>query len=275
MNCSDVQALIGPMVDGVVEPGEKKAFHGHLSECDICKRSFELEVVAKSLVQTSVPHVPTPMDVRRSVLATLHIEAERSSRSWVSRVFGSVPAPAYALAAAAVLVLYLFMPGEETSLDEMIRHAGERDVMTQAASNFSLIQSGEIKPSLTSCSPENVYAYLEAQQLPFTGRVRPLERCDGYSVFVNEYEGVKVAHVVYTIGDDLLYVYQVNINESLTDTGHLTMPLAAKNAIRTTGWYSDPDHPECNTVVWEEDGTLCAATSTMDKTRMLALLATR
>ena len=263
------------MIDGVVSAAEKKAFRAHIAGCESCKRSYELEVVAKSLVQTSLPRIATPMHVRRAVLTTLHDEAERASRSWVSRMFGLVPAPAYAVIGAAALLVYLFFPSRETTLDDMIRHVGERDVMEQAAANFARIRDGNFEPSMTTCSPENIYAYLHAQGLPFDALIRPLERCDGYSALVNEYDGVKLAHVVYTIGDDMLYVYQVNKNESLSDTGHLSMPLAAKQALTTTGWYTDPQHPDCNVVLWEEGGTVCAATSTMDRTKMLALLTTQ
>lgn len=275
MNCSDVQALLGQMIDGVVSSAEKRAFRAHIAGCDRCKRTYELEVVAKSLVQTTLPRVSTPIEVRRTVMSALHAEAERTSRPFILRFFGALPAPAYVVAAAAILLAYLFVPPQKTSLDDMIRHAGERDVMQQAASNFSLIREGKIAPAMTTCSPENVYAYLHAQGLPFEALVRPLERCDGYSAIVNEFDGVRLAHVVYTIGDDILYVYQVQKDESMSDTGHLTMPVAAKEALATTGWYTDPEHPDCNVVVWEENGTVCAATSTMNKTKLLALLATR
>jgi len=263
------------MIDGIVPDDDKKAFHAHIASCDMCKRSYELEVVAKSLVQQNLPRVSTPMHVRRAVLGSLYEEAERASRPFLSRLFALVPTPAYAVAAAAILIVYLFFPSQQTSLDDMIRHAGERDVMEQAASNFALIRDGKIQPSMTTCSPENIYAYLHAQELPFEAVVRPLDRCDGYSAIVNEYDGVKLAHVVYSIGDDMLYVYQVKGNESLTDTGHLTMPPAAREALMATGWYTDPQHPDCSVVLWEENGTVCAATSTMSKTKMLALLATR
>jgi hypothetical protein len=92
---------------------------------------------------------------------------------------------------------------------------------------------------------------------------------------VNEVDGVKLAHVVYTIGDDVLYIYQVKRDEAFGDGGHLTLPAAGREAMLQTGWYTDPDHKDCNVVVWEEAGTICAATSTMNKTKMLALLATR
>ena len=275
VKCSNVDALLGQVIDGIVPEADKKAFHTHIASCDRCKRSYELEVVAKSLVQQNLPRVSTPMHVRRAVLSSLYGEAERASRPFLSRIFGLVPTPAYAVVAAAALIVYLFFPSQQTSLDDMIRHAGERDVMEQAASNFALIRDGKMKPPITTCSPENMYAYLEAQELPFEAVVRPLERCDGYSAVVNEYDGVKLAHVVYSIGDDMLYVYQVRGIESLNDGGHLTMPAAAKEALTTTGWYTDPQHPDCNVVLWEENGTVCAATSTMSKTGMLALLATR
>ena len=275
MNCSEAQDLFGQIVDGSVAQKIKRAFASHIASCARCKRSYELEVVAKTLIHSTIARVPAPIDARDAVRASLNREAIRGSRPWPLQFFGRVPASAYAIMAAGALFIYLFLPPPQTGFDETIRHAEEGDVMQQATVTFSLLREGKLKPAMTTCSPENMYAYLRAQGLPFEVFVRPLEHCDGYSAMVSDYDGVKLAHVVYTIGDDMLYVYQVHRDETLTDIGHLTIPLAAKEAIIATGWYTDPEHPDCNVVVWEEAGTLCAATSTMSKSKMMTLLASR
>jgi hypothetical protein len=52
----------------------------------------------------------------------------------------------------------------------------------------------------------------------------------------------------------------------------LIMPPAARTALRKTGWYTDPHHPDCNVILWISDQTLCAAVSSLKKDQMLALL---
>jgi hypothetical protein len=101
--------------------------------------------------------------------------------------------------------------------------------------------------------------------------VKNIESCDWYGASSSDYNGVKLAHVVYKIGDELMYVYQVS-EQDVEKGSLLQLPLAARTALAETNWYTDPDHPECNVVLWRDNGTLCAAVSTMKKDRILALL---
>jgi hypothetical protein len=252
------------------------AFFGHLEVCPLCRREYYLEEAARSVVRRTVSRIAVPVAVRRSIIESVRAEArsETTGRAgfWTS-VFGRVPAPAIGIGFALLLIAFLLIPSGPN--DDLIRHAAANDVINQAASNFILIRDGKVKPGLTTCSPEQVHAYLNAHHVPFQVSVRPMEECDGYSAIVNEYDGVCLAHIVYKLGDEMLYVYQVSKEEAFGTRAHLTVPRAARDAIEQTGWYTDPQHPDCNVVVWEEGGTLCAAASTMKKERMLTMLANR
>lgn len=277
MTCTEAQELAGPALDGQISDADRSAFRNHLHTCALCRRAFELESAMRSFLRDSVSPVETPEAVRRSVVDAVRAEAradrQTHRRDLWSAIFGRVPAPAVGFGLAAILIAFLLFPIGPN--DDLIRHAAANDIITQTAENFQLIRDGKVKPAVTSCSPEQVGAYLEAQHMPFIVNLRPIERCDGYSAIVNDFDGVKLAHVVYKLGDDLLYVYQVRKEEVLAEQGHLTMPPAAREAIERTGWYTDPQHPECNVVLWEDNGTLCAAASTMQKEKMMAVLASR
>lgn len=275
MTCAEVQDLIGPMLDGSVAAQTKSIFFDHIGSCGRCGRAYDLEYLAKILVQSNAPRVETPAGVRASILRALTAERLQAgvgvrARGWFTRV----PAPAYAAVLGAILLAYLVFPLPPSS-EDLLRHVGERDIMTQATSNLSLFQNGKLIPSMTSCSPESVYGYLLSQRVPFKVNVRPIEQCDAYSAIVNEYNGVKLAHVVYKLNKDLLYVYQVNKDETVGDDAHLSMPGAARLSLKNTGWYIDEQHPDFNVVLWEENGTICAAASTLSKDRMMAVLAVR
>ena len=276
VTCAEAQELAGPALDGGITDADRTAFFGHLMACFACRRAYELEDAARSIIRHAVPTVAVPDPVRRSIIEAVRTEATSEGperRDIWSVIFGRIPAPIVGLGFAAVLIALLLIPTGPN--DDLIRHAAANDVINQAASNFQLIRDGKIKPAMTSCSPEQVSAYLDAQHIPFQVSIRPMEHCEGYSAIVNEYDGVALAHVVYKIGGDLLYVYQVKTEEALGAQAHLTMSQAAREAIERTGWYTDPQHPDCNVVLWEENGTLCAAASTMKKDHMMAVLATR
>lgn len=276
MTCVEAQELAGFVLDGGIADADRTAFFEHLKACHACCRAYELEEACRSVIRRTVPHLTVPDSVRRSIIEAVRVEAtaEAQERQHIwSVIFGRIPAPIIGLGLSAVLIALLLIPTGPN--DDLIRHAAVNDVINQATANFQLIRDGKVKPAMTSCSPEQVSAYLDAQHVPFQVNIRPMEQCEGYGAIVNEYDGVALAHIVYRIGDDLLYVYQVKTDEALGAQAHLTMPEAAREAIERTGWYSDPQHPDCNVVLWEENGTLCAAASTMKKDRMMAVLAIR
>jgi hypothetical protein len=276
VTCTEAQELAGFALDGGIANADRTAFFEHLKTCIACRRAFELEDAARSVIRHAVSRVTVPDSVRRSIIEAVRAEAVTEAperRDLWSVIFGRVPAPVVGLGFAAILIALLLIPVGPN--DGFIRHAAANDIINHAASNFQLIREGKLTPGMTSCSPEQVSAYLDAQHVPFQVSLRPMEHCEGYSAIVNEYNGVALAHVMYKIGDDLLYVYQVRSDEALGAQAHLTMPEAARVAIEKTGWYTDPQHPDCNVVLWEEQGTLCAAASTMKKERMMAVLASR
>lgn len=276
MTCVEAQELAGFALDGGITDANRAAFFEHLKVCFACRRAYELEDASRSVIRRTVPRVAVPDSVRRSIIEAVRVEATAEAqerRSIWSVIFGRIPAPIIGLGIAAVLIALLLIPTGPN--DDLIRHAAANDVINQAALNFQLIRDGKVMPAMTSCLPEQVSAYLDAQHMPFQVNIRPMEQCEGYGAIANEYDGVALAHIVYKIGDDLLYVFQVKADEALGAQAHLTLPQAAREAIERKGWYSDPQHPDCNVVLWEENGTLCAAASTMKKDRMMAVLAIR
>jgi len=276
VTCPEAQELAGSALDGTLTESVRAAFFGHLNACHPCRREYRLEAAARSVIREHVPRVTMPDAVRRSIIAAVRTESENSAKGqtgfWAA-LFGRIPAPVYGIAFALILIAFLLIPTGPS--DDLIRHAAANDVINQATANFALFRDGKVKTALTSCSPEQIHAYMNAQHVPFLVDIRPMEECDGYSAIVNECEGVAVAHVVYKIGNELLYVYQVKTEEAIGLQAHFTLPQAARESIEETGWYTDPQHPDCNVVMWEEGGTLCAAASTMKKERMLAVLASR
>jgi hypothetical protein len=80
--------------------------------------------------------------------------------------------------------------------------------------------------------------------------------------------------VIYKIGKELLYVFEVSDDDALYGT-QISLPPTAKRALAQSGWYTDPDHPDCNVVLWRTDEAVCVAVSTMRKGQLLSLLTTR
>lgn len=272
MTCQEVHNLLGLAIDGGLPNGPAAEFHDHLTLCGPCRTALELESIAKRIVRQKIKRVPTPPQVFEAVVRTLGVEQEDSTEAggilgWFVRDRYVVPIMVAGL--ATIVMIALLIPAKPADL--LTQHNAPNDVINQSIINFALVRSGDLKPTMVSCYPEGVVAFFERNGVRFTVKVKTLENCEWYGASSSDYNGVKLAHVVYKIGNDWMYVYQVGEND-VKDGAALHLPAAAQKSLAANNWYTDPDHPDCNVVVWRDHGTLCSAVSTMKKDRLLALL---
>lgn len=277
MRCSDVQVYLGDAIDRFLPEDVERAFHAHLAVCTACRNAFELEKLSKQIIRERVRRRATPPQVYTAVLSLLrreYVQPDGSGEIWFKRFFtprSLVPALGGGL---ALVVFLLFFSTPRAGIDRMTVHTAANDVINRSYKNFLSIRDGELKPSLVSCFPESVLAYFEQQSPRFAVKLLNVPNSDWYGAIADEYGGVKLAHVVYKLGDEIVYVFQANQSEVLNSSS-FSLPPAALSALKQSGWYTDPGHPDCNVVVWIVDETLCTAVSTMNKDRLLAMLTTR
>lgn len=274
LTCEQIVELIGYALDGELPKEHEAEFRRHVTLCPPCRNTYELEALAKNIVRSKIKRVPTPPHVYETVLRTLRVEQEVAPSSaasgwWRRLLRRRFLLPALATGVAVVTLLLILTPTYRT--DQATRHTAANDIINQSIVNFALVRSGELKPSMISCYPEGVIGFFERNGLRFAVNVKNIESCEWYGASSSEYNGVKLAHVVYKLGDEIMYVFQVSEND-VRQGSLLQIPAAAQKALAETNWYTDPEHPDCNVVLWRDKGTLCAAVSTMKKDRLLALL---
>ena len=175
-----------------------------------------------------------------------------------------------ALAVSLAFVFTVVFWGTPNTTMESDAHTTPNDVIFQSLQNFAQIQKGAIKPTLVASKAEDIHQYLDNNGFGFAV-VHPMDCCTSYGAMTSQYDGIKLAAVVYRMNDDVMYVYQVR-KKNVFEGSTLVIPPAARTALEKTGWYTDPHHPNCNVILWIADETLCAAVSSMKKDEMLALL---
>ena len=276
MNCTEVQEQFGNAVDGTLPSNVRDELFKHFSLCHACRKDFELESIAKQIVRKSVRHVDTPGDVRNVVMSSLRKEyaEEAAGTTLFERLFtGRRLFPSLVTALVVVALIYYFVP-PQPSPSHMAVHTASNDIIFQSLQNFSSLREGRLKPKSVACDPTVIKSYFQKKGLQFAADTKVIDDCDWYSALYSNFEGVQLAHVVYQMGDDMTYVYEVKKDEAM-EGSTLSMPAAAKQSLSKTGWYMDPLHPDCNVVVWTSNGTLCAAVSTMKKDRLFAFLSSQ
>ena len=271
MKCIEANNLLGEAIDGSIPASTRNSFFEHLGICWDCRREYELETIAKAVVKSRCTRVGTPSEVSHAIISALDNASQSVSPffEWIQDVFTMhrlLPALVTSIAIVVALVFFNSPSGQ----DESDVHTASNDVIFQSLRNFTRLQNGELKPTRVANKAEDIHQYLDNSGMDFA-KVQPMDCCTSYGAFTSEYNGVKLAQVVYTMSDDVMYVYQVR-KKNVFGGSTLIIPPAAKTALEKTGWYTDPHHPNCNVVLWIADQTLCAAVSSMKKDEMLALL---
>lgn len=219
----------------------------------------------------------TPRSTYGTILFALRQEYQSTSTALPAFLGGMFPGRVVLPALSGTLAALFFFSLVTTKIDSsspMTAHTASNDIINQSFKNFSLLKSRKLEPNFVSSVPESVLQFLQKSNLQFGVQVPSFRDCDWCAGSATEGNGVKQAHLIYKVGKELVYVLEVSDDDALRGT-HLSLPPAAKHALARSGWYTDPDHPNCNVVLWKTDEAVCVAVSTMGKGQLLSLLTTR
>ncbi|MBI4428685.1 MAG: zf-HC2 domain-containing protein [Ignavibacteriales bacterium] len=275
MKCTEAQEQFGSALDGALSLSGRDELFQHLSLCGHCRKEFEFESLTKQIVRKSVRRLNASTEVRNSVLNALRREYEQEAAEipfW-ERLFAGRRLFPSLVTALVVIALISYLAPPEPSASRLAVHAASNDVIFQSLQNFLSLREGRLKPKSVACDPTVIKSYFQKNGLHFAADTKIIDDCDWYGALHSEFEGVQLAHVMYQMGDDMTYVYEVKKDDAMAGST-LSIPPAAKESLTKTGWYTDPLHADHSVVVWTSNGTLCAAVSTMEKDRLVAFLST-
>ena len=277
MDCTEAHQRAGDAIDRSLPNGLGKEFQAHLDKCKPCRRDVALEKLSKYMVQQNVKQVPIPRSIQSSILSSLRFEYKQQEPDFGSWLAGLLPfhVAFHALAGGIVAVVFFVIVSSRTDPSyQMTAHTAPNDIIHLSFANFALVQSGNMQPAMVTVAPESVGDFFQRSNLQFGVHIPKFKACEWCGGSASEGSGVKQAHLLYRMGKDLVYVFEVSDDDALYGT-QVSLPLAAKRALAQSGWYTDPDHPDCNVVLWKTDEAVCVAVSTMKKAQLLALLTTR
>jgi hypothetical protein len=229
------------------------------------------------MVRQYVKKIPTPRSIQSSILKSLRLEFELREpvqEYWLASLF-SPRVVVSSLAGGIVAALFFLMVSTRVDPSfQMTAHTSSNDIIHQSFANFALLQAGKMQPAMVTIVPENIDNFFRNSNLQFDVHILKFRNCDWCRGSTSECGGVKKAHLLYKMGSELVYVFEVSDDDALYGT-QVSLPLAAKRALAQSGWYTDPGHPDCNVILWKTDEAVCVAVSTMKKEQLLALLPTR
>jgi hypothetical protein len=273
VDCNGVQQYAGSAIDGFLAKNVENDFRAHLERCKPCRDEIEMEMFSKHLVRRYVSWIPTPRSIQALIISSLHIADASFTSSHDSRATRAsgirflVPVLVGAFVAAA----FFFIAGNPSNRFLLLSaHTAENDIIHQSFETFAQVQSGQFIPAMVSSVPESVGKFFQRSTLQFGVQVPSLRGCDWCGGSASDNRGVRQAHVVYKMGDEWVYVCETNGEDALNGV-LLSLPSAARTALKQSGWYTDPLHPSCNVVLWKRNNVVCVAVSTMGKEQLLTL----
>ena len=89
----------------------------------------------------------------------------------------------------------------------------------------------------------------------------------------SQYDGKCIAQLVYRNGEEVVYVYEVDVKTAMGDGHGAKISPAAVSQLRKTGRYVENHIPDCSLAMWIVDSTLCCAVADINKDVLLASLA--
>jgi hypothetical protein len=277
VDCTEAQQYAGDAIDGSLPKNIENEFQAHLDRCKPCRREVALEKLSKHMVRQSVKQIATPRSIQSFVLQSLQREYDQSlvpHHSWLARVFPMHIAVPSMVSGIVAMVFFLMVSTTTDPSFDQTAHLAPNDLIHQSFDNFALVRDGRMQATMVSTPAESVGDFFQKSNLQFGVNIPKISNCGWIGGWASECSGIKQAHLVYKVGDDWVYVFEVSDDDALYGT-RVSLPLAAKRALAQSGWYTDPDHPDCNVVLWKTDEAVCVAVSTMKKGQLLALLTTR
>lgn len=217
----------------------------------------------KDVVHSKLQRQSVPSDVYYAIInATLNA----SNTSWFKKLFGFQLNPAVAFVAVAVVAVavYSFFIPAKSGMSE------EANIISQSIKNYQAVIGGSIKPQLIS-TEDAVRSFL-AKEVAFDVNVPKMKGCSSCAGALSDFNGVKLAHVVYQVdGKNIIYIYQASMNDAMDGTT-IGLPNDVRDEIKKTDWYVRDLADHTTLVMWRYKNTLCSAISGMDKDAMIALL---
>lgn len=241
--------LLSAYCDGELESQE---IHQEISAAlsNDVSLSVELQrlVLVKKAVYKTRNHYKVSDESRQKILKSIQKEAFRNPAS-SSRRYYMIAA---SLAAFFIMAAVYFQLSTNT--------ASARDLYAMANENFKKVLSGELAPDIRSSAASVVSNYLTEEGVTYPLSIPECITCPLVGAVVTTEKDSKVVHLIYQ-GERGAYMYVIEASPSyFIDNVVLSLDEEIKTCLESGAPYKKQLGDELF-VVWQQDGTICAAIS--------------
>ncbi len=288
----NIDELISSYIDNQIsDPELKSQIENKLNTDEKLNAKYKAELLTKNLLRSKLPEAELPQETYRKVMSSIDsLVANQNANSaykqpaintpaypsfWqslketIKTPFMGIPRYGYAMAAIFIIVGALFIFNGKKTLNPYITSGTDKSIMVQAVNSFHKIMDGEVLPQFNSSNAAEVEKFVKEKSnfCPY------LPSIDNYvltGVVCTEYNGQKLAHVIYRNDKEVFYIYQTPLTSVVKKD--LDLPQDVHNEIIKTKYFmcDAVDQNDCTMTLWIKDNVVCASMTTMPKQKMQA-----
>ena len=290
----NIDEFLTSYIDGQInDPDTDKKVKTFIEENDVVFKKYRTELLTRNLFRSRLASAELPSATVSKVNISINslIKTASGNQSYAAGeeyshsffeylkklisapvVIRKMAVPRYAFAVVLIILLVgagLLMKKGTTELNPFITAGSEKSVMVQAMKNFHKVLSGDIKPEVESNDVNHVKSFVK-NKANFDAYVPSISDYELVGVVCNEYNGQKIAHLVYASGNEIIYIYETEVNS--IHCKQLELPEPVHYDILRDKYYmcDQVDEDDCTMIVWYKDNVLCTSVSTMPKQKMYA-----
>jgi hypothetical protein len=298
----NIDEFITSHIDGEnKDPEIYRQVDGLLSSDDLLYKKYKSEKLTKQLLQhrlspVTVP-VSTSLKVRNSIDNLIYSASGKEAFALRGESAGaagyapgfvnylkqilftpvrlkSFPVPRYAIALVLVVVLLgagILINNSESPavLNPYVAGGSDKSVMVQAVNKFHKILAGDIKPQLKSNNAAEVKSFFK-DKVAFDVYVPVIGDYELLGAVLDEYNGEKLAYIVYSSSDEseIIYIYETCMSSVKRRELELPDPVHAEMVNSKYYMCDEIDKNDCTMIMWLKNDVLCASVSNLPKQKM-------
>ncbi len=298
----NIDEYITSYIDGEIsDSAVKKEVNSILSNDETLQKKYNAELLTKNFLRSMTLEQDVPLTVLNriknsidDVIASASLKSSKepsetedhpiyTSSSFFDYIriiiaspvrVGKFGVPRYAFAIVLILIVIsgglLMNQRKPIQLNPFIADGSDKSIMVQAMNNFHKILKGEIKAQINSSDAGQVKDYLK-NNVDYEVYIPCIENCELVGAVCNEYNGQKIAHIIYHSGDDIFYICETS--SKCLNRRVMEIPEPVHNEIMTHKFYMcdkvDKEN-DCTMLVWYTGNVICTSVSTMPRQKMYA-----
>ncbi len=271
---NDLRERITALIDGQItsesERSDVEAFLASSEEARMQQR-VESALVGMLHERREALRERIPADVERRIRLALIEQPEASPSLW-QRIVGvfarplvSIPILATGIAVAAIFVV---QQQPQVSEPSAVNRSPLVDLQAQAYANFESIVRGELTVAVASESEQEVRSWFKNNGVTYDVQFPSIEATLVGGV-VSTHEHKKFAHLVYNVGNHLVYMFEVD--EASLASRDVALDTGIVDGLAHGKWHWEERLDTGTLFIWKSNNVVCAAVSDLRTDELSAL----